>query len=125
MQLVQAPPRTIARSQPHQAVVDCVLDALTNGHAMPSLAPQLEQFVRDKTFWPGLRTEALQILVNYAESEKKRPRLTGLLAEIDSNYVEDPEDELLGTLLQALYPNFISPTVVWKYFRRPKSEGLM
>ncbi len=113
------------RSPPHLALVDCVLDALANGHHMPELTPELEQIVRDKTYWSGSRTEALRILAVYARTDNNWSTLTQLLADIHGNVVEDLEDELLGTLLQALYPSHISPAELWRYFRKPKSDQLL
>lgn len=117
--------RSADRSPPHQALVDCVLDALANGYQMPELVPELEKVVRDKTYWPGSRKEALGILVAYARRDDKWLTLMQLLADIHSNVVEDLEDELLGTLLQALYPTLISPAEVWQYFSKPKSDQLL
>ncbi|MFZ3084967.1 NACHT domain-containing protein [Rhodoferax ferrireducens] len=113
------------RNSPHLALLDCVLDALAHGQHMPTLAPELEQVVRDKTYWSGSRKEALEILATYAQEDNSWSTLTQLLADVHSNVVEDLEDELLGTLLQVLYPNHISPAEVWRYFRKPKSEQLL
>jgi hypothetical protein len=113
------------RSPPHMALLDCLLDALTHGHHMPALAPALEQVVRDKTYWPGLRTTALNILITYVQGEGNWSSLTQLLADIHGNVVEDLEDELLGTLLNALYPAYISPAALWQYFRKPESDHLL
>src|SRR5450830_1625578 len=113
------------RSPPHLALVDCLLDALAHGHHMPALAPELEQVVRDKTYWSGSRKEALKILGTYAQEDNNWSTLKQLLTDVHSNVVEDLEDELLGKLLSNLYPNHISPTEVWQYFRQPKSEQLI
>ncbi len=113
------------RSPPHLALVDCVLDAVANGHHMPGLAPELEQIVHDKTFWPGSRTEALRILVAYARENNNWSTLVTLLADIHGNVVEDLADELLGTLLQALYSTHISSVDVWQYFRKAKTDSLL
>lgn len=112
------------RSPPHMALLDCVLDALAYGQHMPALTPSLEQVVRDKTYRSDLRTAALSTLVVYAQEYDNWSTHTQLLADVHGNVVEDLEDELLGTLLQALYPAFISPTEVWRYFRQPKSDHL-
>lgn len=113
------------RSPTHQALVDCLLDALANGHHMPELVPELERVVRDKTYWPGSRAEALGILVVYARDNDDWSTLTQLLADVEGNVVEDLEDELLGRLLQALYPTLIPPAKIWRYFRKPKADHLL
>lgn len=117
--------RSADRSAPHQALIDCVLDALANGHHMTELAPELEQIVRDKTYWPGSRKEALGILVAYAGEGNNWHTLSTLLADVQGNVVEDAEDELLGTLLNVLYPGQMPSSELWRYFRNPKSEGLV
>lgn len=113
------------RSPPHVALLDCVLDALAYGQHMPALTPSLEQVVRDKTYRSDLRTAALSTLATYAQENGNWSTLTQLLADIHSNVVDDLDDELLGTLLQALYPIHLAPTDLWRYFRQPKAEGLL
>lgn len=113
------------RNPAHLAFLDCVLDALVHGQYMPGLAPVLELVVRDKTYWPSLRKDALKILVSYAHGEDNYTTLTQLLADVHANAVEDLEDELLGTLLKALYPIHLSPAKVWEYFRKPKADHLL
>jgi len=109
------------RSPAHQAVLECLLDALMHGQPMPTLIPILEQVARDKTYRSHLRTAAVRILIAYASVSENWTTVATLLADVHANVVEDSEDELLGTLLGALYPNHISPTEVWRYFRSPKT----
>lgn len=118
--LLQSPERGPA----HQSVLDCVLAALVHGQPMPALAPELEQVVRDKTYRPDLRTEALFALDIYTQEDDSKSTLTQLLADVRSNAVEDSEDELLGALLQTLYPTHISSAGLWQYFRNPKFDHL-
>ncbi|MEO8120216.1 MAG: hypothetical protein ABI606_12985, partial [Rhodoferax sp.] len=74
---------SVDRSPPHMALLDCLLDALAHGQHVPALAPALEQVVRDKTYWSGLRKDALKILVVYALHSGNWSPLTQLLADID------------------------------------------
>lgn len=116
--------QSIDRSPAHMALLNCVLDALAHGQHMPTLALSLEQVVRDKTYWPPLRTAALRVLVTYAQGKDDKVTLNTLLVDVHANVVEDLEDELLGTLLQALYPTHISPTELFRHFRQPRAEAL-
>lgn len=116
--LLQSP----ERSQAHQALLDCVLDAIKHGQPIPALAPLLEQVVRDKSYQSGLRTTALDALVAGTRHDKNYSKLAQLLADIHNNAVEDLQDELLGTLLDVLYPSHISPSEIWRYFHHPKTE---
>ena len=113
------------RSPPHLALLDCVLDALEHGDAMPALSVVLERVVRDKSYWPSLRKDALQILVAYTKVDGDWPVLTQLLTDVFGGVVEDSEDELLGVLLRALYPAHIEPKDVWHYYRHPKADHLL
>ncbi|MBT3066966.1 hypothetical protein [Rhodoferax sp. U11-2br] len=119
--LLQSP----ERSQAHQALLDCVLDAIKHGQPIPALAPLLEQVVRDKSYQSGLRTTALDALVAGTRHDKNYSKLALLLADIHNNEVEDLQDELLGTLLDALYPSHISPSEIWRYFQHPKTENFL
>ena len=117
--------RSADRSPPHLALVGCVLDAMAHGQVMPGLTAELEQLVRDVSYWAGSRTKALRILIAFERAESKWSLAKKLLADISANTVQDPEDELLGTLLSALYPGQIPASELWAYFRKPKSDALI
>ncbi len=117
--------RSADRGPAHLALVDCALDALANGQHMPGLKAELEQVVRDASYWPGSRTEALQILISFERAEGRWPIARQLLEDINNGKVEDSEDELLGTLLSALYPGQIPAAEIWTYFRTPKADALI
>ncbi len=120
LELLQSPDRSL----PHLALIDCVLDALVHGQSMPSLATALGDVVRDNRFWSGSRKTALFILASFASDHGTWDSLLRILGDVHSGAIEDLEDELLGTLLKALYPNHIAPTAIWHYFRKPKSDSL-
>lgn len=113
------------RSPHHLALVDCILDALTHGHDMPRLKPVLERVIRDASYWPGSRTEALRILIKQESAEGRWTVSKQVLQDIHARIVEDAEDQLLGMLLSALYPGQIPATEIWTYFRKPKSDSFL
>jgi hypothetical protein len=113
------------RSPAHLALVDCVLDAVANGERMQGLKIELEQVVRDASYWPSSRSEALRTLIAFERLDGEWPVCIKLLDDIQTSKVEDSEDELLGTLLLALYPGQILATELWTYFRRSKSSSLL
>ena len=81
----------------------------------------LERTVRDRTWYPGVRCAALDVLTTYhARGRLGFPRLKGMMAEIGNGSLDDPQDELLGILLKALYPNVLSIAEVQRYLREPK-----
>ncbi len=116
--------RSADRSPAHLALIDCVLDAIAHGQAMPGLNAELEHVVRDASYWPGSRTEALQVLIAFERSDGRWLISKKMLEDIHNGKVEDSEDELLGSLLSALYPSQISPVKLWTYLRQPKSTSL-
>ena len=113
------------RSPPHLALVDCVLDALAHGQAMPGLKPELEQVIRDASYWPGSRAEALRVLLAQEKQTNNWSVSVQLLQDIAADRVKDAEDELLGTLLATLYPGQIPAVTLWRHFQKPKSDALI
>ncbi len=103
------------RSAVHQAVLDCVLDAMEHGQPMPALAPELERIVRDKTCWSGLRRSALHALCACVKKTNQWAVPLRLLDELHAGHIEDSERGLRATLLQQLYPGHISSKNIWKY----------
>lgn len=117
--------KSAVRSPAHMALIDCVLDAIAHGQSMPGLNAELENVVRDVSYWPRSRTEALRILIAFDRRDVKWSISRKLLEDIHSGKVEDSEDELLGTLLLALYPGQLLPAEIWSHFRKPKSNALL
>ena len=86
----------------------------------------LVNIVRDDKWWPRTRRCAMDVLVHQEAIEgKPLAELTNLLKDINNGTVSDPHDELLGRLLVKLYPNFLSESDVWQYFRTPKKPELV
>ena len=104
------------RSRDHQLLTEFVLRALGQGEALPGLSRSLLAVVRDDTWWERVRTPALDAFIRIGNSEDMACELVGLLAEIRTQRVSDPENELLGTLLTQLYPVDVTPSEVWDYF---------
>ncbi|MGO4813795.1 NACHT domain-containing NTPase [Cupriavidus sp. 2MCAB6] len=111
-----------SRDPAHQAVLDCILDAIQYGSPMSALTPALMDIVRDTTYWPRIRKAALDALLVNDDSEGNAAK--HLLREIDSGQVEDDEDELIGALLTHLYPTLLPPNQVVAYLRKPKLDSL-
>jgi hypothetical protein len=108
--------RSPDRSPTHQAVLDCVLDAMHHGHPMPDLAPELEQVVRDKTLWPRIRQTALDTLCGYDDHGSHTGLLRQLLNDIGANRIEDHGTGMCELLLQHLYPMHIQPSEIWQWY---------
>ena len=95
--------------------VDFILRVLREAPPMPRLAPTFLNIVRDHTQWPRVRTAALDALIHYQQDDDSE--LVALLQDIREHRMNDPNDELLGKLLSALYPQRVAPSAVWDYFR--------
>ena len=109
------------RSPAHLALVDCLLDALEHGEYLPKLIDTLDAIARDKSHWPGYRRGTVRILATYAAASGDWSVLIRLLGDVDAGLVDDADDELLGNLLNVLYPEHVLPATVWQYFKQPKS----
>ena len=104
------------RDQGHQTFTDFVLRVLQHGAPMSSLSGVLPEIVRDDTRWSRVNISALDAFIhNCPEGQGKTSKLKALLVDILRGSVLDPDNELLGILLNQLYPQEISPTEVWNY----------
>ena len=110
--------RTISQ----QALVDCVLDALEYGHRFLSINDDLLAIVRDRTWLSGVRRGALSILL-IDSRPNTITELRSLLDDICDGNIEDLEDDLLGYLLQGLYPHAVEPTEILDFIRPPKRRN--
>ena len=109
------------RGREHQSYVMLLMQMLADGEPLPALSDVLEQTVRDGRWNQGVRCAALDVLTSYhARGQLGSEGLRGMVDEIDNGSLDDPEDELLGVLLKALYPNVLSIAEVLRYLRQPK-----
>ena len=95
--------------------VDFVLRVLRAAPPLPGLAPTFLNIVRGQTRWPRVRTAALDALIHYRPDDDSD--LVALLRDIRERRMTDPDDELLGRLLSAVYPRRIASSAVWDYFK--------
>ena len=109
-----------AREEAHQSFVFLVLDAIRSGPAVPGLADPLMAIVRDDS-WPMMhRCAALEA---YARVRQSDPRvgatLRSLLEDVYTGVVPTHNDDLLGALLNELYPDELSAADLVGYLREP------
>ena len=109
------------RDDATQSDMDCVLDILKYGHADTTLAAPLLAMIKDASLWPRLRTSALSIWLKMASPVATKD----LLSQICSSQVNDNDDQLLGKLLDFLYPEHLSPTELLLCFHSPKDSRLI
>ena len=109
------------RDHVHQCYLLLLVQMLADGEPLPALADVLEAIVRDSTWYPSIRSGALDVLTSYAEQDSLSPAgLNRLIQDFDGGSVEDLGDELLGILLKHLFPRFLSMREVLPYLRAPR-----
>ena len=109
------------RGHEQQSYVMLLMQMLADGEPLPALADVLEQIVRDPTWNQGVRSATLDVLSSYhTRGHLGTEMLRSMLVAIESDTLDDPEDELLGILLKALYPNVLTIAETQRYLRKPK-----
>jgi len=111
-----------SREEADQALLDCVLDAIRYGEHLSVLADPLEAIARDSSYWPRVRRNAMQARMNAVPGDHST--LLKLTNDIHAGDVEDMDDEILGTLLDKLYPQTISPSQIFNYLHPQKNDRL-
>jgi hypothetical protein len=105
----------------HQALVDCVLDAMNHGQPMPDLAEHLEGWVMDPSAQFRNRVNALQAWKRVQPFNATRTR--EWLDRLHRGETADLDARLAGELLFDLYPGQLRPDEVLQYWPRPGSIG--
>ena len=110
-----------ARDDARQSFVLILLESLTQRTAMPELASLLVEVVRDNQWGPIVKLIALDAFIRHCNGAASE--LTALLMDINDGSVSDPDDDLLGSLLSALYPTYLSAPEVLRYLKMPRSSS--
>lgn len=112
------------RDDRRQAFVCLLVEMLARGKALDGAARDLMQVVRDGTWWPRIRHGALDAFrVQRGDQAAALVELKGLAQDLYAGQVSDPDDDLLGSLLNTLYPEALSENEVLGYLRAPKRGG--
>ncbi len=101
----------------HQALVDCVLDALNHAPPMPALRAPLEAWFEDAAAWFGNRLGALQAWERGIGFDVRKAR--EWLDQLHQKRLPDQGARLAGELLMRLYPEQIGPSDVLRYWPQP------
>ncbi len=112
------------RDDRRQAFVCLLVEMLAHGKALDGVAPDLMDVVRDGTWWPRIRHGALNAYrVQRGDQTAVFAELKVLAQDLYAGQISDPDDDLLGSLLNTLYPEALSETEVLGYLRAPKRGG--
>ena len=106
-----------------QRFVLLLLQCLIHGSPIPALAETLMSIARDDRRWPQARLLALDAFIRHQDDNAAPAELLALLADVHAGTVSDPDDDLLGTLLSALYPASLSASDIARHLREAKAPG--
>ena len=110
-----------AREDSWQSFIAILLEALQHGEPLPTLADPLKELIRDGTRWPRIRDRAVNLFVQHHRNETQAlSELKELTADVYAGKVPASDDDLLGRLLSAIYPEAISESEVIRYLRVPQ-----
>ena len=105
------------REESAQWAAGIVLRAWVRVEPMPEVTDILLTAVRDGTRWPAVNRCALDaFLHNCVDDGLRSVECRRLLDDIRAGVVPDSDRELLGTLLERMYPSEVGPEEIWDYF---------
>ena len=114
------------RDRDPQAATDLILRALRHGAPLAGLATVLLEVIHDGTRWPRVTKAALDAFIHTtAEREDGAGHLKEILSDISNGTIGDPDNELLASLLAALYPREIPPSEIWRYLTTKGNPDLI
>ena len=96
-----------------------LLGSLIQGQPIPAITGLLTEIARDESRWFGVRHLALDAFIRHRGPDADTIELKALLADVRAGVVSDPDDELLGSLLSALYPASLSASEILAYLKEP------
>ena len=113
------------RDEIHQGLMVVLVEALRHGPAIPELTDVVLGVVKDDSWWPRIRYRALDTILHQDKNDQQAgDKLMTLLADVHDGSVPDSDDELLGRLLNGLYPSRLSASETFRYLRTPKNKNL-
>ena len=98
-------------------VVDFILRLFSESPPNTELQDTFTEFVRDRSQPSHVKEAAVDALIRNVRCTQNEETLKPLADDIYNGYIQDPNDELLGKLLSTLFPEFISISRIWDYFR--------
>ncbi len=102
------------RTEGRQGTVDLLLFALSRAAGARPCLKSLERAIKDATWNPVVRKSALQALL-YHSGDEASSTLIRLVDDLRDGRVEDRDGDLMGTLLNHLYPVHLGPGRIGDY----------
>ena len=103
------------RTEGRQTVVGLLLHALSRAGGPAPCLNILDRTARDASWNPWVRRSALRALLQHSGIDDTGALLMPLLDDLRDGSVEDRDSELLGMLLEHLYPVHVGPARIWDY----------
>ena len=113
--------RDARRDDAGQRFTSFLLGSLIHGQPIPMVAGLLMEIARDDSRWSGVRRLALDAFVRHRGRDAGTVELKALLADVRAGTISDPADDLLGSLLIALYPANLSASEILRHLKEPKA----
>lgn len=117
--LLQRPDRDLA----HEALLECVIDAVIHGDALPDLAQDMRAALEDATHFSRTRRMAASAwlrCINYNAEET-----ASVLEDFRVGKFADEDDELVGHILAEAYPNSIPAPIALRHLHAAKATNLI
>ena len=112
------------RDDRRQSFVLLLVEMFVHGKPLEGVAPRLMDIIRDETWWPRIRDGAIDAFVRQrGDRSLALNELKALAQDVYREEVLDPDDNLLGSLLDSLYPEELSESEILGYLRAPKRSG--
>ena len=115
--------RVVPNTLGDQLVADCVVEALYRGEVIPTMEATLLSVVREPRWSGGVRKTALRACLKKYVTQQIS--CASLLEEVRAGDVRDDDDELLGILLENLYPSHVTPEELVKFLHPRKDDNLI
>lgn len=101
-----------------------LLVAIRHGAARQGLAGPVMNIIRNSRWQSVIRECALDVYLRlWRDNGAASSDLMTLLKDVDSEQIADPDDQLAGRLLEALFPYVLSASEVLRYLRKPKDPS--
>lgn len=111
------------RNDGRQSLVDFLVNTLVHAQPLDGVAEKLMKIIRDESRWPKIRNSAIKAFVQQrGDEEQALLDLKILMQDVYTGKVSDPDDDLLGRLLDATYPQVLLGTEVLDYLREHKAN---
>ena len=112
------------KGQGNQTVALAVLQSLQRGPTIPRLTPMLLDIVKDDESRLRVREAALEAYTHQSRGQSSSDHeLKTLLEDVYGRFVWDPVENLLGLLLNELYPRGLRPAEVSHYLKERETPN--